>query len=97
MKVPFFRLSSVNEEIREVTEVIRSGWLTTGEKTAEFEKEFSEYIGSRHALAVNSATAALHLALATLGIGAGDEVIVPTLTFIATANAVAYTEQSLSL
>lgn len=76
------------EEIAEVVDSLRSGWVTTGPKTRRFEQQFAAYTGCRHAIAVNSCTAALHLSLAALGIGPGDEVIVPTLTFCATANVV---------
>jgi dTDP-4-amino-4,6-dideoxygalactose transaminase len=76
------------EEIAEVTATLRSGWLTTGERTARFEREFQAYTGARHALAVNSCTAGLHLALAALDIGPGDEVITTPLTFCATVNTI---------
>ncbi len=75
-------------EIAEVTATLRSGWLGTGPKVARFEKMFGEYIGARHALALSSCTAALHLSLLAAGIGEGDEVVVPSMTFCATANAV---------
>jgi dTDP-4-amino-4,6-dideoxygalactose transaminase len=89
--VPFFRPSIGEAEIAAVTECLRSGWLTTGPKTQEFEKAFEAYIGNGvTALAVNSATAALHLGLEALGVGPEDEVIVPTLTFTATAEVVRY-------
>lgn len=78
------------EEIDEVVDSLRSGWITTGPKVKRFEEDFARYIGARHALAVNSCTAGLHIALTALGIGAGDEVIVPTLTFCATANVVVH-------
>jgi len=89
--IPFHRASLGEEEVRAVTEVIRSGWLTMGPQTARFEHEFGEYVGARHAVAVCSGTAALHLALIAAGVRAGDEVIVPTTTFTATAEAVGYT------
>lgn len=89
--IPFHRASLGEEEVRAVTEVIRSGWLTMGPETARFEHEFSEYVGARHAVAVCSGTAALHLALMAAGVQAGDEVVVPTNTFTATAEAVGYT------
>lgn len=89
--VPFFRPSLGDEEIAAVSECLRSGWLTTGPKTAAFEAAFSEFLGGDvEAVAVNSATAALHLGLEALGVGPGDEVIVPTLTFTATAEVVRY-------
>ena len=78
------------EEIAEVTDTIRSGWLTTGPKVARFEKEFAEYVGAKYALAVNSATAGLHLALESAGIGPGDLVITTPYTFTATAEVVRY-------
>jgi len=76
--------------VQAVSEVIRSGWLTMGPKTFEFEREFAKYVGARHAVAVSTGTAALHLALEAAGIGPGDEVILPTTTFTATAEAVTY-------
>ena len=78
------------EEVRSVLETLRSGWLTTGSKVKRFEEDFSSYIGSSHAVAVNSGTAALHLAFDAIGIREGDEVIVPTMTFTATAEVVLY-------
>ncbi|MBW1787011.1 MAG: DegT/DnrJ/EryC1/StrS family aminotransferase [Deltaproteobacteria bacterium] len=78
------------EEIRAAAEVIRSGWLTTGAKTFEFERRFAEVVGARHCVAVNSATAALHLALEAVGVGPGDRVLVPVHTFTATAEVVRY-------
>lgn len=77
-------------EIDEVVDSIRSGWITTGPKVKRFEEAFANYVGARNAIAVSSCTAALHLALAALGIGPDDEVIVPTLTFCATANVVVH-------
>lgn len=78
------------EEKKEVLDSLESGWITTGRKTALFEKKFKEYVGSRHSIAVSSCTAALHLCLASIGISEGDAVIVPTLTFAATANVVVH-------
>ena len=78
------------EEIAEVADSLRSGWVTTGPKVKRFEQDFAAYTGARHAIAVNSCTAALHTSLAALDIGPGDEVIVPTLTFCATANVVVH-------
>src|ERR1035437_8448084 len=77
-----------DEEIAEVVEVLRSGWITSGPRTTKFEQQFCEYAGAAHALAVNSCTAGLHLALAALGIGRGDEVITTPLTFCATVNVI---------
>jgi dTDP-4-amino-4,6-dideoxygalactose transaminase len=90
-EVPFipYNLPSIgDEEIAEVIDTLRSGWLTTGPKTARFEREFRKYVHARHALAVNSATAALHLSLAALGVGPGDEVITTPLTFCSTVNTI---------
>src|SRR3972149_9781806 len=88
--IPFFAPSIENEEKKAVLEVLESGWLTTGPKVKQFEQEFAQYIGARHAIAVNSGTAALHLALDAAGVKEGDEVIVPTMTFAATAEVVLY-------
>jgi dTDP-4-amino-4,6-dideoxygalactose transaminase len=76
------------DEIAEVVSTLRSGWIGTGPKTISFEQAFAEYIGAEYALATNSGTAALHLALLGLGVGAGDEVITTPLTFVATANVI---------
>jgi dTDP-4-amino-4,6-dideoxygalactose transaminase len=78
-------------EERAVVEVLRSGWVVQGPRVAEFEQRVKNYVGARHAVATSSCTTALHLALVLHGIGPGDEVIVPSFTFIATANAVRYT------
>ncbi|MBV8053479.1 MAG: DegT/DnrJ/EryC1/StrS family aminotransferase [Acidobacteriaceae bacterium] len=88
--IPFHLPSIGEEEITAVTNVLRSGWLTTGPVAHSFEKEFAEYIGCKHALAVNSGTAAMQLALEAVGVRSGDEVIVPTNTFTATAEVVTY-------
>jgi dTDP-4-amino-4,6-dideoxygalactose transaminase len=88
--LPFSLPTIGEEEITEVADSLRSGWVTTGPKTKRFEEQFREYIGSKHAIAVNSCTAGLHIALTTLGVGPGDEVIVPTLTFCSTANVVVH-------
>jgi dTDP-4-amino-4,6-dideoxygalactose transaminase len=77
-------------EIDEVVATLRSSWIGTGPKVAAFEQKFREYVGAEHALAVNSCTAALHLALVAIGLSPGDEVIVPSLTFAATANSVVH-------
>jgi dTDP-4-amino-4,6-dideoxygalactose transaminase len=87
-KVPFHVPSIGEEEIREVEATLRSGWLTTGPRTEQFEAEFAAYTGARHAVAVNSGTAGLHLALAGLGIGPGDEVVTTPITFCATVNTI---------
>ncbi|MDD5297429.1 MAG: DegT/DnrJ/EryC1/StrS family aminotransferase [Rhodocyclaceae bacterium] len=89
-QIPLFDPDFDEREEEAVASVIRSKWLTMGERTSRFEARFAEFCGSRHALAVSNCTAALHLALMALGIGPGDEVIVPALTFVATANAVRY-------
>jgi dTDP-4-amino-4,6-dideoxygalactose transaminase len=77
-------------EITAVTEVLKSGWITTGERTAEFERKFASYVGASHAVALNSCTAALHIALAAEGIGPGDEVITTPYTFVATVETICY-------
>ena len=83
--LPFASPLVGQEELDGVMECLRSGWLTTGIKVKEFEQAFADYIGCRHALAVNSCTAALHLALEAIGVGEGDEVITSPMTFTATA------------
>src|SRR4029078_11536771 len=88
--LPFARPSITDRERAAVLEVLDSGWLTTGPKTKAFEAAFAERVGVRHAIALNSATAALHLALYAFGVDEGDEVIVPTWTFAASAEVVAY-------
>ena len=79
------------EEIEAVAQTIRSGWLTTAENAAELERRFGEYVGAKHALAVSSGTAAMHLALVALGVGPGDEVITTPITWPATANVIVHT------
>jgi dTDP-4-amino-4,6-dideoxygalactose transaminase len=90
VKIPFHRASLGEEEILAVSEVLRSGWLTMGAKTFEFERKFAEFIGVKHAITVSSCTAALHLSLEAIGLQAGNEVLLPTTTFTATAEVVAY-------
>lgn len=90
LQVPFHRPSLGEEEVMAATDVIRSGWLTTGSKCVDFETRFARFVGVKHAIAVCSCTAALHLALDAVGIKPGDEVLLPTLTFAATAEVVAY-------
>lgn len=88
--LPYGRQSIAEEDIQAVIEVLRSDWLTTGPKIAEFEQAIAEYVGCQYAVAVSSGTAALHAALFAIGIQSGDEVILPAITFVATANAVIY-------
>jgi dTDP-4-amino-4,6-dideoxygalactose transaminase len=90
MNVPFFRPEIGEPEIEEVVATLRSGWLTTGPRVKRLESEFAEFVGAPQALAVNSCTAALHLALEALGVRSGDVVLVPTMTFAATAEVVRY-------
>ena len=88
--IPFFVPSIGNEEIREVAKVMRSGWITSGQVTEQFEKEFKKYIGCKYTAAVNSGTAALHLALDAIGLRPDDEVITSPMTFAATAEVILY-------
>ncbi|NOZ69344.1 MAG: DegT/DnrJ/EryC1/StrS family aminotransferase [Deferribacteres bacterium] len=90
MQVPFHRPYTTDDEINEVIDSIKSGWLTMGPKTVRFEEEFRDYIGSQYAISVNSCTAALHLALEAVGVQEDDEVIIPTMTFTATGEVVRY-------
>ncbi len=85
--LPFHRAWFGPEEENEIIDTIRSGWITTGPKTKKFEEEFKNYSGAKHCVALNSCTAALHLAYAATGLGPGDEMITTPLTFAATANA----------
>jgi dTDP-4-amino-4,6-dideoxygalactose transaminase len=89
-RYPLSNIDLGKEEEQEVLRVLHSRWLSMGPATERFEKAFSEYLGRGYAIAVSNGTAALHLALAALGLGKGDDVILPSLTFIATANAVVY-------
>lgn len=89
-KIPLADIDFDRAEEDAALKVIRSRWLSMGEETGQFEQEFAEFIGSKHALAVTNATAALHMACVALDVKPGDEVIVPSLTFVATANAVRY-------
>jgi dTDP-4-amino-4,6-dideoxygalactose transaminase len=90
MTVPLFDIELDRGDREVVDEVLRSGWLTMGPRTEEFEDRFAASLGVRHGIAVSSGTAALHLAMLAAGVGPGDEVIVPAITFVATANAVRY-------
>ncbi len=90
VKIPFYKPSIGEDEIQEVVDTLKSGWLTTGPRTKQFECEFAQYLQQKHAIAVNSCTAALHLALEAIGLKAGQGVIVPTMTFAATAEVVRY-------
>lgn len=89
--VPLFATDLGEEELKAVTRVIKSGWLTMGEETRLFEQEFAAYLGVKHAFMVSNCTAALHLAHHVLGAGAGDEIISPSLTFVATTNSIVQT------
>ncbi|MHB8531249.1 MAG: DegT/DnrJ/EryC1/StrS family aminotransferase [Solirubrobacteraceae bacterium] len=89
-ELPLFDLQLQPQDLEAVAETLRSGWLTMGPKTAAFEQAFAEHLGTKHAIAVSSCTAALHLAYLAAGVGPGDEVIVPSFTFAATAAAVVY-------
>jgi len=88
--IQVFKPSLGQEELDALAEIFKTGWIGLGPKTAEFEQKFAEYVGVKHAVAVNSATAALHLSCLALGIGSGDEVLVPTITFVSTVHAVSY-------
>ncbi len=90
LKIPFHRAALGEDEANAVAEVVKSGWLTHGPKTIEFERQFARYVGACHAIAVSSCTAALHLALEAIGLHAGEEVLIPTTTFTATAEVVTY-------
>jgi dTDP-4-amino-4,6-dideoxygalactose transaminase len=90
MIIPLHKTHTTDEETNAAVDAIRSGWLTMGPKTVEFENKFKGYIGSKESISMNSATAALHLALKAIGLQRDDEVIVPTNTFVATAEVVTY-------
>ena len=89
-QVPFYRPELTVNEIEEVTAALKSGWLTSGPRVRRFEREFADAVGASQALAVNSCTAALHLAVNALGLEPGMGVLVPTMTFAATAAVVRY-------
>src|SRR5258707_10318594 len=98
IQVPFFRPALQEDEVNEVVATLRSGWLTSGPKVKRFEEEFAAAVGANglatkgkvHAVALNSGTAALHLAVEALGLKPGQGVLVPTMTFAATAEVVRY-------
>ena len=90
-RVPLADVRVSEEDIAAVAETYRSGWLSQGPRTSEFERAMEAYTGAPHAIAVTNCTAALHLMARVAGLGPGDEAIVPSLTFVATANAIAYT------
>lgn len=88
--IPISRLSIGDEEANAAAEVIKSGWIAVGKRTEAFERLVADYVGAKHAVAVSSCTTGLHLGLIALGVGPGDEVICPSFSFIATANAVLF-------
>jgi perosamine synthetase len=90
MQISFHKTHTTSDEMDAVLETIQSGWLTMGPKSIKFEEEFKSYLGVEEAVALNSATAALHLALKAIGLERDDEVIIPTNTFVATAEVVTY-------
>src|SRR5437773_3137326 len=90
MQIPFFRPLIGENEIDEVVATLRSGWLTSGARVKRFEHEFAAAVDAPHAIALNSCTAALHLAVEAVGLKAGQGVLVPTMTFAATAEVVRY-------
>ncbi|MEG0577784.1 MAG: DegT/DnrJ/EryC1/StrS aminotransferase family protein, partial [Bacilli bacterium] len=90
MNIPFSPPDMSDAEIAEVVDALKSGWITTGPKTKQFEKELAEYIGSNKVVCLNSATAALELTLRILGVGPGDEVIVPAYTYTASCSVICH-------
>src|SRR6266700_688782 len=88
--IPLARPSFGSDEEEAVLQVLRSGWVSQGPRVAEFEREFAGYVGAPYAVAVSSCTSALHLALLVLGVKPGDDVLCPSLSFIATANAIVH-------
>jgi dTDP-4-amino-4,6-dideoxygalactose transaminase len=90
-RVPLAAVRLTDADIEAGVDAYRSGWLSMGPRTEEFERAFAEYAGARHCLAVSSCTAGLHLAALGAGLGPGDEAVVPSITFVASANAVRYT------
>src|SRR5881397_4055967 len=96
MSIPITKPALGGEEARAPYESIKSGWVTQGPKVAEFEQAVASYVGAKHGIATTSCTTGLHLALASIGVGRGDEVIVPSFTFIASANAILRSEEHTS-
>ena len=90
IKIPYGRQYIDADDVQGVVEVLRSDWLTTGPKVERLEHVFSNFVGSKYSVAVSNGTAALHCAMAAIGIGSGDEVIIPAITFVATANSVVF-------
>lgn len=88
--IQVFKPSLGKDELDALAEIFETGWIGLGPKTAEFEQKFAEFVGADHAIATNSATASLHLACMLLGVGPGDEVLIPTMTFVSTAHAAVY-------
>jgi perosamine synthetase len=88
--VPFHRAAVGEQEAQAAADVVRSGWITMGSRTIEFEEKFAAYVGAKHAIGVCSGTAGLHLALDAIGLKQGEEVLVPTTTFTASAEVVVY-------
>src|SRR5260370_9871107 len=88
--LPYGRQSLDDADVQAVVEVLKSDWLTTGPKIAEFEEQFAEWVGARHAVSFSSGTAALHAAAFAAGLGPGDEAITTPITFCATANCILY-------
>ena len=89
--IPYNVPNLTDREFAEVVDTLKSGWVAKGPRTAKFEKEFAEYLGAKHAIAMNSCTAALHISLAAKGIGPGDEVITTPMTFASTASTILHT------
>lgn len=92
MDIPYAKVSISGNEMKYIKEVLKSGWLTTASKAMKFEQEFGKYLGVKYACAVNSCTSALHLAIEAIGIGKGDQVLVPSYTFTATAEILRYVD-----
>ena len=91
-KIPLFNLNFDEKEQKAALETIKSGWISTGPKTVEFEHKFASMLNAEYAVALSNCTVALHLALKLVGVESGDEVICPSLTFVATCNAIRYVD-----